>query len=47
MIAQDMAKSLTELTIAYGEKVQPVWTTNNWLKIHGLPMRRKTSKKDR
>ena len=42
MTAQDAAGSLAEFATAYDEKVQePAPVPNNWLKMHGLPMRRK------
>lgn len=38
----DAAGSLAEFATAYGEKAQePAAIPNNWLKIHGFPMRRK------
>ena len=41
MTAQDAAGSLAEFATAYDEKVQePAPVPNNWLKMHGLPMRR-------
>ena len=40
--AHDAAGSLAEFATAYGEKAQePAAIPNNWLKIHGFPMRRK------
>ncbi len=40
--AHDAAGSLAEFAAAYGEKAQePAPIPNNWLKIHGFPMRRK------
>ena len=40
--AQAAAESLAEFAAAYGEKIQePAPVPNNWLKMHGLPMRRK------
>lgn len=42
MYAQDAAGSLAAFAAAYGEKIQePAPVPNNWLKIHGFPMRRK------
>ena len=40
--AHDAAGSLAEFAAAYEEKAQePALVPNNWLKIHGFPMRRK------
>lgn len=40
--AQDAAGSLADFAAAYREKAQePAPVPNNWLKIHGFPMRRK------
>lgn len=40
--AHDAAGSIAEFAAAYGEKAQePALIPNNWLKIHGFPMRRK------
>ena len=40
--AQDAAGSLADFAAAYREKAQePEPVPNNWLKIHGFPMRRK------
>ena len=42
MYAEDAAGSLAAFAAAYGEKIQePAPVPNNWLKIHGFPMRRK------
>ena len=42
MYAQDAAGSLAGFAAAYDENIQePAPVPNNWLKMHGLPMRRK------
>ena len=39
---QDAAEALKTLTEAYGEmKKNPKRVSNNWMKMHGFPMRRK------
>lgn len=42
MTAQSAAESLAEFAAVYDKKIQkPAPVPNNWLKMHGLPMRRK------